>query len=333
MENAAASLPTISPALASAYPDLGLWLAGPANVRRALCEAVHPCLKRAPVTLPGLGSNVTADGDSATDAQAATLPAAFANIPVYVLAHDNPTHLQAMVRFLRCYGVANVTVYDIASTLPLHLDLLDALDAVVTVQRLPDNAGPRSFLEPTNLATLPRFFALTDADLRPHQDLPPNFLAYLAALTQAFPGRKAGFALDLSLRDQFIPGVHDAASGATIAEWEQAHFWGTRLPVPPGAPPDPLYDASIDTTFAVYDRQAYKPGSGDGVRVGGTFAATHAPWLCFAMGTYVSAAEWAHTRARPDMWSSTGRLARAVEGGVEGGACGHRREVRERGIV
>jgi hypothetical protein len=322
----AVGLSTIPPALASAFPDLALWLTGPADVRRALCEALHPGLKRAPVPVPRFNSgNGRTDANLVTnvtaDARAPTPPASFSNIPVYVLAHNNPTHLHAMVRFLRCYGVSNITVYDTASTLPLHLDLLDALDAHVTVQRLPDNAGPRAFLEPANLAGLPRHFALTDPDLRPHPDLPPNFLAYLAFLTRAFPGRKAGFALDLALRDHFLPGVHDPASGATIAEWEQAHFWGARLPTPLGGPPDPLFDASIDTTFAVYDRDAYTVGSGDGVRVGGTFTATHVPWLCFAMGAYVSDAEWAHARARPDMWSSTGRLARAVAGG-EVDVCG-----------
>ena len=322
-------LSSITPALAAAFPDLALWLDGPANLRRALCEALHPGLKRVPIPLPPFSSdNGTVDAqarnDIAADAAKGTAPHALpssSSIPVFVLAHDNPTHVHAMVRFLRCYGVPNITVYDTASSLPLHVDLLDALEQVVHVTRVPTNAGPRSFLTPSTLAGLPRHFALTDADLRPHPDLPPNFLAYLAYVTQAFPGRKAGFALDLALRDQFIPGVHDPASGATIAQWEEAHFWGARLPTPPGGPPDPLYDASIDTTFAVYDRQAYKPGSGDGVRVGGTFTATHVPWLCFAMGAYVSDAEWAHTRARPDMWSSTGRLARAVAGG-EVDACG-----------
>jgi hypothetical protein len=281
---------------------------------------MHPGLKRAPVPVPEEMTFVDVNANALRQVKPdASEPVA--SIPVYVLSHDNPTHVYAMIRFLRCYGVSNITVYDTASSLPLHLDLLSALERVATVQRLPDNAGPRSFLEAANLPTLPRHFALTDPDIRPHPDLPPNFLAYLAFLTRAFPGRKAGFALDLALRDQFIPGIHDPASGATIAEWEGKHFWGTRLPMPAGGPPDPLFDASIDTTFAVYDRDAYKVGSGDGVRVGGTFTATHVPWLCFAMGAYVSDAEWAHTRARPDMWSSTGRLARAVAGG-EVDVCG-----------
>jgi hypothetical protein len=302
----------ISVSLAAAFPDLGLWLTGPAAVQRALCEAMHPGLKRAAVPVPEETARV-GDVNAASvrrqgQPDAGTAIPAF--IPVFILSHDNPTHVHAMVRFLRCYNISNITVYDTASSLPLHLDLLRALERVATVRHLPENAGPRSFLSPANLATLPRHFALTDPDLRPHPDLPPNFLAYLAFLTRAFPGRKAGFALDLALRDQFVPGVHDPGSGATIAEWEEQHFWGTRLPVPAGGPPDPLFDASIDTTFAVYDRETHVTGSGDGVRVGGTFMATHVPWLCFAAASYVSKVEWAHFQARPNAWSSTGRLAR-----------------------
>jgi hypothetical protein len=152
--------------------------------------------------------------------------------------------------------------------------MLDALESVVTVRRLPTNEGPRSFLSSANLAGLPRFFALTDADLRPHPDLAPNFLAYLTALTQVFPGRRAGFALDLARKDQFLQGKYEG--NVSISKWEE-QFWARRLPVPDNAPPDALNDAIIDTTFAVYDRNAYVPDAEgeiewryDGVRVGGT---------------------------------------------------------------
>ena len=198
--NAAAATPEIripvdiSPNLTSAFPDLALWLAGPANLRRGICEAMHPGLRRAPLSIPIVGSTGQhAHDDRSMNASTSAGPTPSVpveNIPVVVLSHDNPTYLQAMVRFLRCYGVADITVYDTASSLPLHLELLDALERVVTIQRVSTNDGPRSFMSASNLARLPRFFALTDADLRPHPDLPPNFLAYLAALTQAFPGRK-----------------------------------------------------------------------------------------------------------------------------------------------
>ncbi len=310
--------PLMSPNLTAAFPDLALWLAGPADLRQGICRAIHPGLKRAPLPIPNeFGTGKTGHGNvnassSPTLAPASSVPA-HNTIPVVVLSHNNPTYLHAMVRFLRCYGVVNITVYDTASSLPLHLELLGALGRVATVQQMRTNDGPRSFFSASNLARLPRFFALTDADLRPHPDLAPNFLAYLAALTQVFPGRKAGFALDLTMRDQFLQGSY--ASGLPISGWEEK-FWRTRLPTPHGGPPDTLYDADIDTTFAVYDKHAYPPGAAgkiawryQGVRVGGTFAATHVPWLCYATAKYMSPTEWNFAQARQNGWSTTTKLA------------------------
>ena len=313
------NLRRISPTLSSAFPDLKLWFAGPADVRRSLCEAIHPGLKRAPLPIPFPGRTGAHIGDDqSSNKAAATPPDAVAlpdTIPVIVLSHNNPTYLFAMIRFLRCYGVENITVYDTASSLPLHLEMLDALESVVTVRRLPTNKGPRSFVSAANFAGLPRFFALTDADLRPHPDLAPNFLAYLTALTQVFPGRRAGFALDLARKDQFLQGKYEG--NVSISEWEE-QFWARRLPVPGNAPPDALYDAIIDTTFAVYDRNAYVPDAEgkiewryDGVRVGGTFAATHVPWLCYAAARYLTAEEWTFIQSRKNKWSTSGRLAQA----------------------
>ena len=300
----------VTPALVAAFPDLAIWLAGPANVRRALCEAVHPGLKRTKLPIPRSGRARTDVGGylNLSSVSLDELPDA---IPVVVLSHNNPTYLLGMVRFLRCYGIVDIVVYDTASSLPLHVQLLDALEHLVTVQRLPTNDGPRSFFNASNLASMPRFFALTDADLRPHPDLPPNFLTYLAALTQVFPGRKVGFALDLTMRDQFLQG--DYAKGLSISQWEE-QFW-TR-PLSAYASSDALYDAQIDTTFAVYDKTMYKPDAKgdiawpyDGIRVGGTFTATHVPWLRYATARYQTNEEWAFMHSHENEWSTTGKLA------------------------
>jgi len=304
----------VSPNLTSAFPDMALWLSGPADLRRGIYEAMHPGLKRAPLLIPNIASTEGNVPVATSPAAASSTVDTQDNIPVIVLSHNNPTYLHAMVRFLRCYSGANITVYDTASSLPLHLELLDALERVVTVRRMPTNDGPQSFWSAPNLARLPRFFALTDADLRPHPDLAPNFLAYLAALSQAFPGRKAGFALDLTIRDQFLQGTY--AGGSSIAQWGE-QFWGSRLSTPSGGPPDPLYDALIDTTFAVYDKHANVPDSAgkiawrlNGMRVGGTFAGTQVPWLCYATAKYMTSAESDLIQTHKNEWSTTGKLAR-----------------------
>ena len=134
----------VSPNLTSAFPDMALWLSGPADLRRGIYEAMHPGLKRAPLLIPNIASTEGNVPVATSPAAASSTVDTQDNIPVIVLSHNNPTYLHAMVRFLRCYSGANITVYDTASSLPLHLELLDALERVVTVRRMPTNDGPQS---------------------------------------------------------------------------------------------------------------------------------------------------------------------------------------------
>ena len=253
------------------------------------CRALHPGLARKPV-------RALVPDDRITPRYAR--PSA-KKIPVYVMSYNNPTYVHAMVRFLRCYGVS-VTIVDNASTLPEHLSLLSALENFVQVRRHNTNKGAHSFFTIPNIASAPKYFAVTDADLRPDPDLPPLFLETLANLTQIFPGRKAGFAPDVSRSANFMKGTYDG--GMDIAEWESQFWkWPVSSPMREGQnrtgesrlllnSADPVMLAAIDTTFAVYDRDALlrsencateKCFDSNGVRVGASFMATHVPWFCY----------------------------------------------------
>ena len=268
---------------------------------RAYCKALHPGLQRAPV-VTRTSSNLS---ESAYDA-----------IPVFVSSFNNPSFLHSTLRFLHCYG-ANVTVFDNASDDELHAAFLDRISHYVPVERSPVNTGPRGFFTRRRVASLPKFFAYTDADLRPHPDLPPDFLHVLARITQAYPGSKAGFALDVSNAPNFVAGTYH--KGKSVADWERA-FWRHRLPDAAGLR-DPLFKADIDTTFAVYDRDALlaSPSTNsnmceagyEGVRVGGSFAAAHVPWLCYFPRS-VSGHEWkSYYMSRGTSGSTMAGLVRA----------------------
>jgi hypothetical protein len=253
------------------------------------CRALHPGLAREPV-------RALVSDDRITPRYAR--PSA-KKIPVYVMSYNNPTYVHAMVRFLRCYE-ASVTIVDNASTLPEHLRLLSALESFVRVRRHDKNKGAHSFFTIPNIVSAPKYFAVTDADLRPDPDLPPLFLETLANLTQLFPGRKAGFALDVCRSANFMKGTY--FKGKNIAEWE-SQWWKepvsstksegrgrkgeSRLLLNSA---DPVMLAGIDTTFAVYDRDALLRAENctatycfdyAGVRVGASFMASHIPWLCY----------------------------------------------------
>lgn len=146
------------------FPDVALWRS--AALWPTYCRELYPGLRRHPVVL----HNVTM-----VDA---------AGLPVYVLSHNNPSHVRTMVRFLRCYN-ASTRVVDMASTFEPHLWLLAELQTMVDdVVMLKHNQGPHSVFRRSFVESMPPYFAVTDADVRPHPDTPPNFLSILATLTQ-----------------------------------------------------------------------------------------------------------------------------------------------------
>lgn len=199
-------------------------------------------------------------------------------IPVLVPTFNNPTYAANMLQQLRRLGFKSIVVVDNASTTEAMHRWLDIAESVATVIRSPANNGPRhTLLTPTELALLPQRFCLTDPDLQLNAALPENFLAELAVLIDKYRVGKAGFALDISdpatMRDQaFRIGDRDWK----IWQWE-AQFWTSKLEDLGGI--DPVYDAPIDTTFALYDKAHFRPDDYlKAVRVAGRFTARHLPW-------------------------------------------------------
>lgn len=210
------------------------------------------------------------------------------DIPVYVIAYNNPTFVENMVDQVDCYG-SKAIVVDNGSNYPPMLKLLDAIQsrqaksgAFHEVRRLSHNAGPRGgVFSPELFSEMPAFAAITDADIVFNSYLPSNFLEIFAALSEWYPGRKVGFALNISAPERFWPGHY--GDGKTIAEFES--MWWLKPMADVTESGLELYDASIDTTFAVYNVHASRPQCNQhschtfpGVRVAGFFTAEHRPW-------------------------------------------------------
>jgi hypothetical protein len=183
-----------------------------------------------------------------------------------------------MLHQLRGLGFRRVVLVDNGSTSPEMRAWLAGLGGEATVVRLAENLGPKnSIFDARDLALLPRHFCVTDPDLMFNAALPDGFLGDLAALAERHRVGKAGFALDISdpeaMRDErFRIGDRDWA----IWEWE-AQFW--ERPFGQTVDGDPVYDAPIDTTFALYDKNHFDPNDFlRAVRVAGRFTARHLPW-------------------------------------------------------
>ena len=200
-----------------------------------------------------------------------------AEIPVFVPCFNNLTYVRNMTAQLIGLGFKRVVLIDNASTSAEMREWLSSVEGVEVIA-LNQNLGPHHFMyDPGISSLLPGFFCVTDPDLAFNPALPEGFLGDLAMLTSRHKVGKAGFALDISDRGSLRDELFEVGGRkCKIWEWE-SQFWERTLPPTPGG--DPVYDAGIDTTFALYDMRFFDPSTFlQAVRVAGRFTARHLPW-------------------------------------------------------
>jgi len=189
------------------------------------------------------------------------------NVPVYVIAFNNPTYVEFMVTQLQKFKIQKIIVVDNNSTYPPLLEYYNANKDKFQLIRMDKNYGHlvviKCFYE-----FLPEFFIITDPDLQFNTNLPKNFIEQLRDISIKFSAYKVGFALDLS--DAHLFNKKMRFFGKTIENWE-GQFWKKKI----NDSDYELYDATIDTTFAIYNKKNLK---GKNIRVAGNFTTKHLPW-------------------------------------------------------
>jgi hypothetical protein len=190
----------------------------------------------------------------------------YRDIPIFINARDLVTPLKRLVTWLLEGGYSRIYILDNDSSYPPLLEFYAAIRGEVTVLPLGANVGHKALwdlgiLEHLGISTP---FVYSDPDIVPIDECPKQVLEFYLEVLRAFPYKaKVGFGLviaDLPDHYRWKPNV--------IA-WE-SRFWETRLT------PTLLYDAPIDTTFALY-----RPGSAfdlSGIRSGFPYLARHHPW-------------------------------------------------------
>lgn len=186
-------------------------------------------------------------------------------LPVFVTCRDRLECLQLLVHRLGSLdNVGPIILIDNDSAWPPMVEYLK--NTKLEVVRVGQNGGHRALwsfnIHPQLRNEGP--FVVTDPDVIPDEDCPPDVLIYLTSLLDRFPEiGKAG----LGLRIDDLP--QDSASAQDIRDWE-SQFWETERE--PG-----IFVADIDTTFAVY-RAGAGPDHGPAVRTGAPYLARHLPW-------------------------------------------------------
>jgi hypothetical protein len=109
------------------------------------------------------------------------------------------------------------------------------------------------------------FYIITDPDVIPVSYCPKDAIKHFLDLhMKYFHYQKVGFGLKID----DLPDHYNLKN--TVIEWE-SQFWKTKLE-------DNVYEAGIDTTFALYKPFTYKYILNPSIRTGEPYVAQHMPW-------------------------------------------------------
>jgi hypothetical protein len=188
-------------------------------------------------------------------------------IPIFINARDLFVPLRQLVMWLLEASYSRIYVIDNDSSFPALLEFYDTMRKDIRVIRLGVNVGHTAIWDIKILDQLGITgpYVWTDPDIVPIKECPTNVLEFFWAVLQAYPHKtKVGF----GLRIDDLPDHYRFKREVIV--WE-SQYWEKKIS-------PKLYDAPIDTTFALYRAgSGYKPINA-AFRTGFPYLAHHAPW-------------------------------------------------------
>jgi hypothetical protein len=187
------------------------------------------------------------------------------SVPVFIPVRDRLTPLRQVLDWCERTGLDEIWLIDNQSTWPPLVDFLAA-----TSHRVVHAGGNLGHRSPWLTGTVQRhargrYFIVTDPDVVPDLDCPPDVIAHLTGVLERHPEiDKVG----LGLRIDDLPAHYPLATA--VKAWE-ARFWTDE--VEPG-----VYRADVDTTFALYRPLARRHEENRSLRTGFPYVARHLPW-------------------------------------------------------
>jgi hypothetical protein len=210
-----------------------------------------------------------------------------ADIPVFIICRDRVEPLRKLVSWCEDEGLTNIILLDNASSYsPLLKYYSQTPYEVVHLGANMGHTSPWDSGAVTTYAT-DKPFIVTDPDIIPDANAHGAVELFCKLLTEHPERTKAGFGLKIDdLPDSY-------ALKSQVLAWEK-QFWVSTVEAD-------VYDAEIDTTFAVY-RQDTPYTLGPGLRTGGRFIARHEPWY---MNSKKPSAEMKYYREHANKLSGT----------------------------
>jgi hypothetical protein len=189
-------------------------------------------------------------------------------IPIFIISYNRLDVLKQSIEKFEGDGYHNLIIIDNASNDKKLLQYLHKIP--YKVYFLKQNFGPRVLWECHLFDDIitSDYYVLTDPDILPIAECPPNYVEYFYHIILKYPTkRKVGFSLKIDDLPEEYPFKYD------IIRFE-SFYWENKI-----IGEDILYEAPIDTTFALY-----RPGFifnnnfFDGIRTGYPYIARHLGW-------------------------------------------------------
>lgn len=188
-------------------------------------------------------------------------------IDIFIISYNRLTYLAKLVAWLERAGFEKIHIVDNASTYPPLVDYLEKSSH--SVHRLEKNFGHLAVWECGRFDAILKnqFYMVSDCDVLPAEECPMKVTEHFWSVLKKYPQiTKVGF----GLRIDDLPESY--ALRENVVDWEK-NFWQKELE-------KGLFEASIDTTFALY-RPGIYPQDQDwwkSIRTGLPFVARHLPW-------------------------------------------------------
>ncbi len=184
--------------------------------------------------------------------------------PIFIILRDRYEPLKQLLKWLEAQNLKKIILIDNDSKLPPLIDFLEETNYQVLelrrnmTQKAPWAAGIIKVLLPND------FYAVTDPDIIPTIES-KDALRYFYEVHKRFPHYlKVGFGLKIDdLPEQY-------ALKNNVIKWE-SQFWKHKLE-------EGIYEAGVDTTFAIYKPRTYKYILHPSIRTGEPYTARHLPW-------------------------------------------------------
>lgn len=210
------------------------------------------------------------------------------NIPVIINNYNRLECLVILLEWLGKAGMKKIYIIDNNSSYPPLLEFYKKTK--YTVYKLDINKGHFSLWETVLFTRFSdQYYIYTDPDIIPIDACPLNAVKYFMNILSTHPEiDKVGFGLKIDDLPDYFKMKQD------VINWEK-QFWQKRVTAN-------LYDAIIDTTFALYS-----PGCKGGVtlksyRTGGIYTARHLPWYEDSQNLSEESQSYLSTASQSSSW-------------------------------